>query len=177
MNFCSNCGSDQIEFVVPVGDNRTRYVCDQCELTHYQNPKIVVGCIPFYEDKVMLCKRDIEPQKGYWNLPAGFMENGETVKEGAMREVWEEANAEVEIERLFAVFNILHVNQVYVIFKAKLKNLDFSAGDETTAVQLFKLDEVPFDELAFNSNKFVIQKCIDSLEEPVVHMGSYNRTF
>jgi ADP-ribose pyrophosphatase YjhB (NUDIX family) len=177
MNFCSHCGSDQLEFRIPSGDNRARYICSGCGMIHYQNPKIVVGCLPFYEGKLLLCKRDIEPQKGFWNLPAGFMENGETVEEGAMREVLEEAQAKVELDRLFAVFNIIHVNQVYLLFLANMTSDTFGAGDETAAAQLFSLDEIPFDQLAFNSNKFAIQKYLDNPHAKQVHIGSYNRTF
>ncbi len=177
MNFCSNCGSDQLHFKIPKGDNRPRFICNNCKQIHYQNPKIVVGCLPFYEDQLLLCKRDIEPRKGFWNLPAGFMENGETVEEGAMREVWEEAKAKVELLHLHTIFNIIHVNQVYLLFLAKLETPDFGAGDETSAAQLFKLDEIPFDQLAFNSNKFAIQRYIDNPKNIKVQIGRYNRTF
>ncbi len=174
MNYCSNCKSD-LNYIIPKGDNRSRYVCDSCDTIHYQNPKVVVGCIPVFENKILLCRRNIEPKKGYWNLPAGFMENGETVEEGALREVWEEAGAKVEIDRLFAIFNIIHVNQVYLIFLAKMNKLEYFVGDESSEVKLFLPDEIPFDELAFESNKFALFKYLNDSDLYKVHFGSYKR--
>lgn len=112
MKYCSSCGHHPLAHAVPEGDNRLRYVCDNCRIIHYQNPKIVVGCLVFHEGKILLGQRGINPCKGMWNLPAGFMENSETVKEGAKREVREEVKAEVEIIRLHTIYNVLHVNQV-----------------------------------------------------------------
>lgn len=138
-----------MEFRVPEGDNLPRYICEQCETIHYQNPKIVAGCIPEWEDKILLCKRAIEPRLGKWTLPAGFMENRETTLQAAMRETREEANADVEIDELYALFNIPHISQVYLIFRARLLNLQFSPGTESLEVQLFSEEEIPWDELAF----------------------------
>lgn len=171
MNFCSNCGHSPLEFKQPCGDNRQRYVCDNCNVVHYQNPKIVCGCLAFYEDKLLLCKREIEPRKGKWNLPAGFMENSETIKQGAAREVWEEAQARVEIIRLHTIYNILHVDQVYFLFLAKLTEPVFGAGDETSDAQLFGLDEIPWDDLAFHSNVFAIKSYIENPDFEGVHHG------
>ena len=105
MKFCSDCGHTVVQ-KIPVGDNRLRFVCEQCETIHYQNPKIICGCLPTWEDKVLLCKRGIEPRYGLWTLPAGFMENLETTQEGAARETWEEANARIRIGELYCIFNI-----------------------------------------------------------------------
>ncbi len=113
MKFCSQCGKNII-FKIPDDDNRPRFVCEYCETIHYQNPKIVAGCIPVWEDKILLCRRAIEPQHGLWTLPAGFMENDETVQQAAERETLEEANARVELQELYSLFNLPHVSQVTV---------------------------------------------------------------
>jgi len=155
MKFCNACGSPVIQ-KIPPDDNRLRYVCGVCEEIHYQNPNIVAGCIPVWEEKVLLCRRAIEPRCGYWTLPAGFMESGETSHEAAMRETAEEANARVEIQHLFAVFNLPHVDQVYMMFNSRLLDLGFSAGAESEAVSLFTQDEIPWDELAFPTIKYTL---------------------
>jgi ADP-ribose pyrophosphatase YjhB (NUDIX family) len=148
MNYCSHCGT-RVVVRVPPGDSLPRHVCDTCGTIHYQNPKIIVGCIPTWENRVLLCKRAIEPRYGLWTVPAGFMENGETTGDGAKRETLEEANANVEIGDLFALYNIPHINQVYMLFRAQLLDLDFHAGAETLEVRLCKDTEVPWDEIAF----------------------------
>jgi ADP-ribose pyrophosphatase YjhB (NUDIX family) len=176
MNFCSNCGHSPLEQKQPVGDNRARIICPKCAIVHYQNPKIVCGCLITYEDKILLGKREIEPRKGKWNVPAGFMENGETIKEGAAREVREEVRAKVEIQQLHTVYNILHVNQMYCLFLAKLTEPLFEAGDETADVRLFGLDEIPWDDLAFHSNVFSIEKYIEDPTFKGVHYGD-NRAY
>jgi ADP-ribose pyrophosphatase YjhB (NUDIX family) len=148
MNFCSNCG-ERVQVKVPEGDNMPRYVCDACGMIHYQNPKVVVGCIPEWEDRILLCRRAIEPRYGLWTLPAGFMENGETVQQGAARETMEEANADVEVGGLYALFNLPHINQVYMLFRARLKQPEFGAGTESLEVELMREDQIPWDEIAF----------------------------
>jgi ADP-ribose pyrophosphatase YjhB (NUDIX family) len=148
MKFCSQCGAE-VEINIPKGDNRPRHVCISCGVIHYQNPKIVVGCIPVWEDKVLLCRRAIEPRYGLWTVPAGFMENGETSQQGAARETQEEACAEVEVESLYTLFNLPHINQVYLLFRSRLLNLDFTAGEESLEVGLFEEAEIPWDEIAF----------------------------
>jgi ADP-ribose pyrophosphatase YjhB (NUDIX family) len=150
MNFCSNCGA-RVEYRVPPGDTLPRYVCPACGAIHYQNPKIVVGCIPEWEDRVLLCRRAIEPRYGYWTLPAGFMENGETTFQAALRETMEEACARVELGPLYTVYNLPHVNQVYLMFRARLLDLDFRPGEESLEVKLFAEPEVPWKELAFRT--------------------------
>ena len=149
MKFCSDCGAN-VNQQIPDGDNRLRFVCDNCHIIHYQNPKIIVGCIPEYEDKVLLCRRAIEPRHGKWTLPAGFMENGETVEQGAMRETMEEANAQVEIIELFTLFSVPRISQVLVLFRAKLLNLDYYAGIESLEVKLMRENEIPWQDLAFS---------------------------
>jgi len=149
MKFCSQCGADQIRWDVPQGDNRPRHICGSCNEIYYQNPKIVVGCIPEWEDTVLLCRRAIEPRYGYWTLPAGFMENDETTQEAAERETLEEANARVELLGLYTVMNIPHTNQVYMMFRSRLLDLDFGPGSESLEVKLFREHEIPWRELAF----------------------------
>jgi ADP-ribose pyrophosphatase YjhB (NUDIX family) len=134
---------------IPDGDNRQRFVCTACGEIHYQNPKMVTGCIPEWEDKVLLCRRAIKPRYGRWTLPAGFMENEETVQEGAARETLEEANARVRVEQLYTTFNLPHISQVYLLFRAPLTDPGFSAGAESLEVALFREDEIPWGELAF----------------------------
>ena len=150
MKYCCYCSAELI-FEIPEDDNRHRYICKRCDTIHYQNPKIVAGCIPVWEDQVLLCKRAIEPRFGFWTLPAGFMECGETSHEAGLRETLEEANARVEVEQLFAVFNLPHVDQVYMMFRARLLDLDFSPGDESQQVQLYKEEDIPWGELAFTT--------------------------
>lgn len=148
MKFCSNCGNP-VERKIPEGDDRERHVCGHCNTIHYQNPRIIAGCLPIHEDKVLLCKRAIEPRYGYWTLPAGFMENGETIQEGALRESWEEANATIQVDSLYTMFNLPHINQVYFFYRGSLANLEFGPGTESIDVQLFTEDAIPWDELAF----------------------------
>lgn len=148
MKFCSTCGGD-VSLKIPDSDNRERYVCNHCGAIHYQNPKVVTGCIPQWEDRILLCRRAIEPRYGYWTLPAGFLENGETTYEGAMRETEEEASARVEIDDLYTVFNLPHIDQIYMMFRARLLDLDFGPGEESLEVALFDEADIPWDALAF----------------------------
>src|SRR6059036_2638097 len=130
LNYCSKCGA-KLALRVPPGDSLPRHVCDNCGTIHYRNPLVVVGTIPEWEDRILLCKRAIEPRYGLWTVPAGFMENGETTLQGAARETLEEANARVEVGPLYALYNIPHINQVYILFRARLLDLDFHPGAET----------------------------------------------
>lgn len=148
MKFCSNCGA-AVALKIPAGDTLPRYVCDACGTIHYQNPKMIVGCIAEWEHRILLCRRAIEPRLGLWTVPAGFMENGETTAQGAARETLEEANARVEVGPLYAMYNIPHINQVYILFRARLLDLDFSAGTESLEVKLFDEADVPWDRIAF----------------------------
>lgn len=150
MNYCCYCRAEVI-YTIPEDDNRQRYVCQSCGEIHYQNPKIVAGCIPVWEDQILLCKRAIEPRLGYWTLPAGFMELGETTVEAGMRETFEEANARVDVDDLFAVFSLPYVGQVYMMFRARLLDLDYSPGIESLEVALYKEEDIPWDELAFTT--------------------------
>lgn len=149
MKYCSACG-EKVNLAIPEGDNRYRFVCDSCQTIHYENPKVVTGCIAEWEDKILFCKRAIEPKLGLWTLPAGFMENAETNLEGAARETLEEANADVENMRLFCVFSIPHINQVYTMYIGLLVDGTASPGVESLDVALLTEDEVPWDEIAFH---------------------------
>jgi len=149
MRFCSQCGSGQLVFEIPAGDSRPRHVCKSCEVIHYQNPRVIAGCLVTHGDQVLLCRRAIEPRRNFWTLPAGFLENGETLAEGAMRETWEEAAARVELDDLYGVFNLTHIHQIYVFYRGRLVDGEFGVGEESLETRLFGEDEIPWDELAF----------------------------
>jgi ADP-ribose pyrophosphatase YjhB (NUDIX family) len=148
MKYCSNCGEKVIKRI-PEADDRPRDVCDSCNTIHYSNPRIIVGIVPTHNEKVLLCKRAIEPRKGFWTLPAGFMENGETLLDGAIRETWEEAKATVGDAELYRIFDLPHINQVYMMYRAELVDKTFGPGQESLEVELFAEQEVPWDQIAF----------------------------
>jgi ADP-ribose pyrophosphatase YjhB (NUDIX family) len=148
MKFCSSCGNEVV-FRIPEGDNRERFLCEHCETIHYQNPRVVAGCLPIWEDQVLLCRRAIDPRSGFWTLPAGFLENGETVQEGALRETREEACARVSEPSLYTMFSLPHISQIYLFYRGELVDLDFAAGEETLEVALFREHEIPWENLAF----------------------------
>ena len=174
MKHCSNCGA-LVTRTVPDGDNRDRWVCPACKTVHYQNPLIVVGCVPEQDGRVLLCKRSIEPRYGYWTLPAGFMELGETVQQGAARETLEEACAEVEVGRLFASVDVIHAGQVHLFFHARLIG-GHSAGEESLETRLFEPDEVPWDDMAFLSGVYALEKYFeDAGRDRGVHHHEINR--
>lgn len=177
MNFCSNCGSDQLRFVVPEGDNRPRYICANCHTIHYQNPRMVVGCLPIWEGKILLCRRAIEPRSGYWNLPAGYLENGESTQEGALRETQEEAGASVEIVRPHCLYNLPQINQVYLFFLARMLSPELNIGPESLEAQLFAPQDIPYEDMAFTSSTFAIHKYLEFLGTPFVevHVGELRR--
>ncbi|GAA0791205.1 NUDIX hydrolase [Marinobacterium sediminicola] len=150
MKYCSCCGSP-VSLKIPAGDNRERHVCDHCGQIHYQNPRIISGCLPVHGDKVLLCRRAIEPRYGYWTLPAGYMENGETTEEAALRETREEARAEVVLRQLYTLTSIIHVNQVQLIYLADLPEPRFGSSEETLETRLFSEEEIPWDRLAFTT--------------------------
>lgn len=175
MNFCSNCGSDKIEKIIPPDDNRLRLVCKSCDTIHYRNPKIVAGVLPIYGDKVLLCKRAIEPCKGLWNVPSGYLENKESVEEGAMREVWEEALGKVEIISTHSVYSIARISQVYIHFLGNLIDGKFGVGEESLDCQLFSEAEIPWDEMAFTSSTFTLKRYFADRKAGLlqVHLGNY----
>ena len=156
MNFCSNCGN-QVSQKIPDGDNRLRYVCDHCGAIHYQNPRVIAGILPTYNQQILLCKRAIEPRHGFWTLPAGFLENGESTLDGALRECQEEANANVINPILYALYDIPRIHQVYVFYRAELAEPTFGPSIESTEVKLFNEADIPWDQLAFP----VVQMVLD----------------
>jgi ADP-ribose pyrophosphatase YjhB (NUDIX family) len=150
MNYCSHCGAP-VSLMVPAGDNLPRHVCERCGTIHYQNPKMVVGAIPEWEDRILLCRRAIEPRSGLWTLPAGFMENAETTAEAAARETLEEACARIEVGEMFSLINVPHINQVHILYRARLLDLDFSPGTESLEVRLFDEADIPWEAIAFRT--------------------------
>lgn len=148
MNFCSECGNSVIQ-TIPNGDNRLRYVCNSCGAIHYQNPKIISGCIAEHEDKILLCKRAIEPRHGLWTLPAGFMENNETTLDAAAREAFEEANAKIKNMQLYCTYSITHISQVYIMYRGVLVDGFSAAGEESLETRLYTEEEIPWDKIAF----------------------------
>ncbi len=172
MRFCSECGQT-VSLRIPQGDNSLRYVCDSCGVIHYQNPRLVVGCLPVFDEKILICKRAIDPAYGKWTLPAGFMENGEDIAAGAARETREEAEAEVRIVRLHSVFSIPHIHQVHVFFLAEIIGGKFGCGKETLEAKLVRPDEIPWDEIAFGSVRFALKRYMDDPQAVTTHVDSY----
>ncbi len=168
MKYCSNCGTP-VELRVPKGETLRRYVCPACNIIHYHNPKMVVGCIPEWENKILLCRRAIDPRHGFWTLPAGFMENAETLVQAAARETMEEANARVEIGALYAIYNLPHINQVYILFRARLLDLNFKPGIESLDVKLFGEEEIPWDKIAFHVIRTPLERYFDECRQGQLH--------
>ncbi len=163
MKYCCHCG-EAIRIGIPAGDNRKRHICDACNTVHYHNPKIVTGCIASWEDRILLCRRAIEPRRGLWTVPAGFMENGESTWEGAVRETLEEASARVAVEGLYLTVNLPHIDQVYMLFRARLLDLDYSPGEESLEVDLFSREQVPWKRLAFPTVALALERYFDDRE-------------
>lgn len=157
MNYCKRCGQP-VTTVVPEGDNRPRQVCGACGAIHYENPRVVAGCVPEYQGRILLCRRAIEPRRGYWTVPAGFMEIGESLPDAAVRETREEALAEVTLGPLFAVVDVIHAAQLHVFFEGTLARPEFGAGTETLECRLVEPAEIPWDELAFPSIRIALEQ-------------------
>jgi ADP-ribose pyrophosphatase YjhB (NUDIX family) len=157
MKYCSECGQP-VSLLTPEGDNRPRHVCIACQTIHYQNPKIVTGTLPVWDDQVLLCRRAIEPRYGLWTLPAGFMENGETMEQAADRESQEEANANLEIEQLYTIISLPHINQVYALYRARLCDRTYSPGAESLEVELFRETDIPWEKLAFRTIHYTLKQ-------------------
>jgi 8-oxo-dGTP pyrophosphatase MutT (NUDIX family) len=156
MNFCSHCGQP-VTVLVPDGDHRPRHVCRACGRIHYQNPRIVAGCVPEHDGRILLCRRAIEPRRGYWTIPAGFMENGETTQDAARRESLEEALADV--------VHVLHADQVHVMFRARLPRPEFGAGDESLEVMLCDEADIPWHDIAFRSVDYALRRYLEDRRE------------
>lgn len=178
MNFCSHCGSDQLDRRIPPSDTHPRIVCDNCGTIHYRNPKIVAGCLPVWEDRVLLCRRAIEPAYGLWNVPSGYLENGEGVLEGARREVWEEAEGRTRNEYLISLYNLEKINQVYLQFVGELVDGSFGVGEESLECALFTEKAIPWEEIAFTSSVFTLHHYFRDRKtgRRVLHRGSYPAT-
>lgn len=173
MKFCSNC-AHPISFSAVEGEHIPRFHCVSCGVIHYVNPKVIVGCLPIWEDKVMLCKRGIEPQHGLWNIPGGFMENNETIEEGAMREMYEETFGRVRVIGLHTVFNVVPVNQVHLHYLVEMMDLDYRLTPESIDIQLFTEAEIPWRDVAFASSKFALKKYFEDRKNNTrnTHIGS-----
>jgi ADP-ribose pyrophosphatase YjhB (NUDIX family) len=154
---CRVCGA-ATRYRIPADDNRERAVCTACGEVHYENPLTVVGTVPVWGEQVLLCRRNIEPRHGFWTLPAGFMELGETTAEGAVRETVEEAGARIELQGLYTLINVVRVGQVHLFYRARLQDTHFDPGPETIEAKLFHEHEIPWDELAFRTVRETLQR-------------------
>jgi ADP-ribose/FAD diphosphatase len=163
MQFCSGCGQS-IERRIPAGEDRERHVCSACGTVHYQNPKMVVGCIVEHGGRILLCKRAIEPRRGYWTVPAGFLELGESTMAGAVRETREEALADVRILAPYAHFDVPHIGQAYIMYRAALQDERFGPGTESLEVELVPPDRIPWDQLAFPVVRHALELVIEDLQ-------------
>ncbi len=150
MKYCNECGAP-VSLRIPEGDNLPRYVCARCNTVHYLNPKLVVGCVAEWESRVLLCRRAIEPRYGLWTLPAGFMENGESTVQAALRETLEEACARVRIDDLFSLVNVPYIGQVHLFYRGRLLEPNFAAGAESLETALFAEADIPWQDIAFRS--------------------------
>ena len=171
MNYCSRCGQP-VSQIVPEGDNRLRHFCSHCGTIHYSNPNNVCGAILTSGDKVLLCRRAIEPRHGLWTLPAGFMENGETITEAAARETMEEANAASHNLQLFGVFSLPHISQVYMMFKGELSGDQHAPGSESLETELFSFQDIPWQQLAFPVIDYSLHLFIQHPDFTGVHIAT-----
>jgi len=156
MKFCNACGAT-VELRIPHDDSRARHVCTECDLVHYENPKLVVAAIPVWQEQILLCKRAIEPRYGMWTLPGGFMENGESTGDAAIRETLEEAGARIQLDGLYAMYSLPYIDQVHLLFRARLLDLEYAAGVESLEVKLFSEADIPWDELAFRPVRYSLE--------------------
>jgi ADP-ribose pyrophosphatase YjhB (NUDIX family) len=156
MRFCPSCGA-ALERRVPPGDDRERHVCPACGTVHYLNPKVVVGSVCVRGDRLLLCRRAIPPRRGYWTIPAGYLELGESAEAGALREAWEEARARIELEGLMAVYSVERIGQIQLLYRARLLHDDVAAGPESLEVRLLRWEEIPWPELAFPTVAWILE--------------------
>lgn len=164
IQYCCRCGAN-VSLLVPPGDTLPRHVCQACGHIHYENPRLVVGCVAEWEGRILMCRRAIEPRHGYWTLPGGFMENGETTAQAAMRETLEEAGADVAVDAPFAMVNIPHINQVHLFYRGQLRTPHFSAGEESLEVCLLAPADIPWAELAFRSVALCLERYLRDREQ------------
>lgn len=163
IRYCNHCGG-KVEHLIPAGDSRARHVCEACGNIQYENPRLVVGCVATWENRILLCRRAIEPRRGYWTLPAGFMENGETTADAARRETQEEAGASIAIDALFSMSSIAHINQVHLFYRGHLTSSHFEAGEESLEVMLVAPKDIPWQEIAFRSVTYCLQHYLEDIE-------------
>lgn len=177
MNYCPSCGSAALAWRVPPGDDRERQVCGDCATVHYRNPRNVAGCIAEHDGRILLCRRAIEPRYGYWTFPAGFLENGESLVEAAVRETEEEARAGVARPQLYALFNLTHIGQVYAVFRGEIPDGLAEAGTESLEVAWYAPDEIPWSTLAFPVIHEALRLYLRDRESDAfpVHMGDIFR--
>lgn len=173
MRFCPSCGQ-RLEIAIPEGDDRERHVCLGCGAIHYVNPKIVVGSVCTLGDRLLLCRRAIDPRRGYWTIPAGYMELGETAEEGAMREAWEEARARIELQGLIAVYSVARIDQVQLLYRARLLDPAVAPGPESLEVALLDWQDIPWGDLAFPTVAWVLTRAMElrEAEGPLVTVGN-----
>ena len=164
INFCTQCGG-KVSLLTQLNDSIPRHVCNSCGFVHYLNPKITAGCLIYQNKKVLLCKRGIEPRKNLWTTPGGFMENNETSKQAAKREVCEETSAKVSIEKLYMVANLPKANFIYLLYLARLKESIFSTTNESIEIKLFDEKNVPWDNIAFHTTKLSLQYFFNDAEK------------
>jgi ADP-ribose pyrophosphatase YjhB (NUDIX family) len=176
MKFCPACGQP-VEMRIPAGDNLPRAVCVACGTIHYENPRMVVGCVPEWEGRILLCQRAIEPRRGYWTTPAGFMENGETLQGAAARESLEEALARVHVGSLVSITSVLHARQVHINFRGRLLDGKFGAGTESLQVGLYAEADIPWGQIAFPSIEFALRSYFEDLHSGTesVHFSDIDR--
>ena len=175
MKFCTECGG-KLHLAIPEGDDRERHVCTVCGHIHYQNPRVIVGCLPVHDERILLCRRAIEPRHGKWTLPAGFMENGESTLEGAARETWEEAHARGTELMLYRVFDVPQIHQVYVFYRCGIDEGQYGVGPESLETALFSEADIPWDELAFPVIREVLTEYLEDRvagDYPVRHSVIY----
>ena len=174
MKYCSNCATP-ISFGPIEDEHLPRYHCSNCSTIHYVNPKIIVACLPIWEDKIMLCRRGIEPQLGFWNIPGGFMENKESIEDGALREMFEETGCEGTILGVHSVFTVLPVNQVHTCFLVQMKNLNYHLTPESTEIKLFAEKDIPWGDIAFISNTFALKRYFEDRQSGLrkTHLGQF----
>lgn len=161
--YCPMCGA-RLQVICPDGDQRCRDVCLQCGYVHYANPLLVVGTVPIWQGRVLLCRRAIEPRKGYWTLPGGFMELNESTAQGAFRETQEETGAHIQMESLFTMVDVPQAGQVHLFYLASLKDLDWSPGEETLEQRLFKPEDIPWNDLSFTTVKSTLAHWVNDVK-------------
>ena len=178
IKFCSQCGSPT-RLSIPEGDNRQRAICTVCNHIHYTNPRVIVGCVPTYDGKLLLCKRAIEPRINLWTLPAGFLENGETAADGAVRESWEEARITAEGVQLYRLYDVPYINQLYIFFLCQIRERKFEPGPESYETRLYENSEIPWDEIAFPVVKETIEEFFEDKKNNhfPVRMSEIERTW